>query len=64
MLPIHSVRTIEALEWVKSFTGTALRFLRIPTPTMTARAFARNPPQPRRTRIAEAANTMKKFTFK
>src|SRR5215472_766298 len=61
MLPIHSGRTIETIECVNSFTRGAARFLRMPTPTMTARVLARSAALPRATRIAEGANTMKKF---
>jgi hypothetical protein len=58
MLPIHSVSTIESLECVNSFTKGELRLFRIPTPIMAVRTFARKPAEPRRTRIAEGADTI------
>jgi hypothetical protein len=38
------------------------KLARIPTPIMAVRVFARNPPQARRARVEEGADTMKKFT--
>jgi hypothetical protein len=55
MLPIHSVRMIEALECVNSFTSGELRVLRIPTPITAPRVFATRPTQPYKIRVTESA---------